>query len=330
LTEARDDPSILAGCGTAVTSPEPARALKTVHLIPHDAAIKNLCFDEATKTLRPNLVLVDRQGAVVFEINELGLKGSARDPARKLAVVWGDSVVFGTRRSWPCLLDELAPNYQFLNGGIEGDPYDNILRRAAAFNATHAVALNILMLGWHPWQLPPELAAQPDRGPGLLRRVDQVFRRMRPAPPRPVAAAPQPGPQDPGRLQLCAELLAFLQSVPNTVLVTLPTALNRNIVDQDLSRYFTRGNRDTAFYFAGDLPYSLALQHRLFDHVIERNAIVREAAQAGGHRLVDLAATFDTRTLADFRADFHDMLHLRPSAYPKAAAAVYQAIKDLL
>ena len=74
------------------------------------------------------------------------------------AVVWGDSVVFGIGWSWPCLLDEFARCYQFLNGGIEADPYDNILRRAAAFNETHSVALNIVMLGWHPWQLPSALA----------------------------------------------------------------------------------------------------------------------------------------------------------------------------
>jgi lysophospholipase L1-like esterase len=327
LREALDYFSILVWREAAVTSPEPARALKTVHLIPHDAAIKNLCFDAATQTLRPNLVLVDRQGAVVFEINELGLKGDARDPARKLAVVWGDSVVFGVRWSWPCLLDQFAPGYQFLNGGIEGDPYDNILRRAAAFNRDHAVALNILMLGWHPWQLPSELAARHYR-PGFMQRVGQALRRLRraaPAPPLPDTVAPQLS-----HLQLRAELLAFLQSAPNTVLVTLPTALNRTIVDQDLSRYFTRGNRGTAFYFAGDLPYSLELQRRLFDHVTERNAIVRDVAQARGLRLVDFAAIFDTEPLADFRADFHDMLHLRPSAYPKAAAAVYQAIQDLL
>jgi len=80
-----------------VTGGTAARLPKTVHLIPKDNAIKRLCFDDETKRLRPNLVLVDRQGSVVFEINELGLKGAARDTSRKLAVVWGDSVVFGVR-----------------------------------------------------------------------------------------------------------------------------------------------------------------------------------------------------------------------------------------
>jgi hypothetical protein len=47
-------------------------------------------------------------------------------------------------------------------------------------------------------------------------------------------------------------------------------------------------------------------------------------------RLVDLAAEFDTERLDDFRQHFHDVLHLRPLAYPKAAAAIYDGIKDLL
>jgi hypothetical protein len=309
-------------------TPEMNSPAKTVHLIPPDAAIKRLCFDEATQSLRPNMALVDRQGSVVFEINALGLKGAARDPSRKLAVVWGDSVVFGIRWSWPCLLDELAPGYQFLNGGIEGDPYDNILRRAAAFNHAHAVALNVLLLGWHPWRLPAGLAEENSGATGRLHRIKQAFRGLRHEPsPESAPQAPEPPPI---HQRLRADLLEFLQTAENTVLATMPTALKRNIVDRDLAPYFAVGDRDTVFTFAGDLSYSVETQRRMFEHITERNAIVREAAQATGVRLIDLAVAFDTAPLADFREDFHDMLHLRPRAYPKAAATVFQGIKDLL
>ncbi len=296
-------------------TPEMNSPARIVHLIPPDTAIKRLCFDEATQSLRPNLALVDRQGSIVFEINELGLKGAARDPSRKLAVVWGDSVVFGIRWSWPCLLDELATGYQFLNG-------------AAAFSQAHAVALNILMLGWHPWHLPAGLAEGNSGTTSRLERIKQAFRALRHEP------SPQSAPHDPQpppiHQRLQADLLEFLQTAPNTVLATMPTALNRNIVDRDLSPYFARGDADTVFTFAGDLPYSVETQRRMFEHITERNAIVCEAVQATGVRLIDLAAAFDTEPLADFREDFHDMLHLRPRAYPKAAAAVYEGIKDLL
>jgi hypothetical protein len=300
-----------------------AQSGKTVHLIPKDSAIKRLCFDDETQMLRPNLVLVDLQGSVVFEINELGLKGAARDPSRKLAVVWGDSVVFGIRWSWPCLLDELAPRYQFLNGGIEADPYDNILRRAAVFNRMQAVALNILMLGWHP--IPPPHLDDWELGLGArLRGLAGKLTGRRPA-PAPSRSA------DRGRYrQLRSDLVAFVQTTPNTVLVTMPTALNRKIVDRNLSSQFIRGTRETVFSFAGDVSYSLKLQRHLFDHIAERNAMVREVAREAGVRLVDLAAEFDTEELDDFREHFHDVLHLRPLAYPKAAAAIYGGIKDLL
>ena len=274
------------------------------------------------------MVLVDHRGAVVFEINELGLKGAARDPARKLAVIWGDSVVFGMGWSGPCLIDEMAPGYQFLNGGIEADPYDNILRRAAAFNHAHAVALNIVMLGWHPWHLPAAFA-QPTRGcESPLRRLTQIFRSPPREPHMPPISA-DPGPQSIHR-RLRADLVEFLQRMPNTVLATMPTALNRKIADCDLSRYFSPGDRDHVFTFAGDLAYSMEAQRHMLAYITERNRIVREVAEARGTRLVDLAAALDTERLADFREDFHDMLHLRPRAYPKAAAIVYQGIKDLL
>lgn len=300
-----------------------AQPAKTVHLIPKASAIKRLCFDDETQMLRPNLVLVDIKGSVVFEINELGLKGVARDPSRKLAVVWGDSVVFGIRWSWPCLLDESAPRYQFLNGGIEADPYDNILRRAAVFNRKHAVMLNIVMLGWHP--IPPQHLGGRELGLGVrLRGLGGKLTGRRPAP------SPS-GSADHGQYRhLRTDLLAFLQTTPNTVLVTMPTALNQKIVDQDLSSQFIRGTRETVFSFAGDISYSLKLQRHLFDHITERNAMVCEVAREAGVRLVDLAAEFDTEQLNDFRENFHDVLHLRPLAYPKAAAAIYGGIKDLL
>jgi lysophospholipase L1-like esterase len=274
------------------------------------------------------MVLVDRRGAIVFEINELGLKGAARDPARKLAVIWGDSVVFGIGWSWPCLIDEMASGYQFLNGGIEADPYDNILGRAEASNHAHAVTLNIVMLGWHPWHLPAAFAQPASDSEGPLRRLTQMFRPS----PREPHMPPIPADPDPQPIhrRLRADLVEFLRHIPNTVLVTMPTALNQQIADRDLSPYFTQGGRDTVFTFAGDLAYSMEAQRHMLAHITERNAIVRAVAQASGVRLVALAAAFDTAAAADFREDFHDMLHLRPRAYPKAAAIVYEGIKDLL
>src|SRR3954451_8864304 len=142
--------------------------MRTVYAVADTDVFKALYYDRENATLRPNLVFVDRDGSIVFETNEVGLKGEPLDPNRKLAVVWGDSVVFGSGRGWASLIDRFAPGYQFLNGGLDGDPYGNILRRARGFNARHPVALNLLMLGWHP-SLPAHSEWRPGK-PSWLRR----------------------------------------------------------------------------------------------------------------------------------------------------------------
>jgi lysophospholipase L1-like esterase len=267
---------------------------KTVHLV--SDFNKGLYLDRQSLAFRPNLVFIEETGKIVFEINELGMKGDSRDRARQLAVVWGDSVVFGIGKGWPCLLDELAPGYQFLNGGIEGDHYFNILRRASAFNRQHDVALNLVMLGWHPFQ-----------------RIRRRWTRR------------------PANRTLRADLMAFLAETPNTVLLTMPTALNRKIIRQDLSASFvTEPDPDRYFTFYGAARYSVSIQRETFDYIVERNAIAREVCASRNVRVVDLFEVFNTERLADFRRDFMDVVHPHFRAYPAIAQAVYSGIADLL
>src|SRR3954465_11353684 len=61
--------------------------LRNVHLITSGDTFKTLYWDRETAGMRPNLVFVDQTGAVVFESNEVGLKGDPLDPQRKLAIV---------------------------------------------------------------------------------------------------------------------------------------------------------------------------------------------------------------------------------------------------
>lgn len=267
---------------------------KTVHLV--SEFNKSFYVNRQSLAFRPNLVFIEETGKIVFEINELGLKGDARDPTRQLVVVWGDSVVFGIGKGWPCLLDELAPGYQFLNGGIEGDHYLNILRRAGAFNRQHDAVLNLLMLGWHPFQ-----------------RIRRRWTRR------------------PANRTLRADLMAFLAETPNTVLLTLPTALNRKIINQDLSDSFvTEHDPIRYFTFFGAARYSVSIQRETFDYIVERNAIAREVCASLNVRVVDLFDVFNTERVADFRRDFMDVVHPRIQAYPAIARAVHDGIADLL
>ncbi len=272
----------------------PPAPFKTVHLV--SDFNKSLYLDRQSLAFRPDLVFIEPSGRIVFQINEIGLKGDDRDKARRLAVVWGDSVVFGIGQGWPCLLDDLAPGYQFLNGGIEGDHYVNILRRASAFNRRHDVALNLLMLGWHPFQ-----------------RIPRRWTRR------------------PANRHLRPDLAAFLERTPNTVVITMPTALNRKILKQDLSSSFvTEHDPDRYFTFYGVAKYSIEIQRETFDYIAERNAIACEVCAARNIRVVDLFEGLSTERVADFRRDFMDVVHPRIGAYPRIARAVHEGIADLL
>lgn len=287
--------------------------LRTVHVITEGESFKALYYDRESAALRPNLVVVEPDGSGGFEINDVGLKGDALDPRRKLAVVWGDSVVFGSGRGWAHLLDGLAPGWQFLNGGLEGDLYTNILRRAGAFNAKHPVALNLVMLGWHPF-VPSRGRAKPGRSWfGIGKSAPRVVHRLRY-----------------GNEHVRHGLRAFLEATPNSVVITMPTALNPSILDTDLSAYFVDGGDEDGFRFIGNVPYVIEGQRLGYDHIVERNAIARELCGRLGVRVIDLFAALDTTHQPDFRANFLDMVHLRPRSYPLVAERIYDEIKDLL
>ena len=300
-------------------------ALRTVHVISKTEEFKALYYDRERAALRPNLVFVEPDGSIGFETNEVGLKGDPLDPSRKLVVVWGDSVVFSSGRGWPCLLDRLAPGYQFLNGGLDGDPYTNILRRAGEFNRRNPVALNLLMLGWHPF-----VPARPERAGRSLAGWLTAGKR-----------ANTDTLRQPGNENVKADLTHFLESTPNTVVLTMPTALNRRIVDRDLSSFLVTGDDDTGFRFLGNQPHveaeaargaaaARSVQRQGFNYVLERNAIAREVCARMGVRVIDVFAAFDTEAVADFREHFLDLIHFRPRSYPLVAQIVYDAIKDLL
>src|SRR3954453_9729746 len=286
--------------------------LRNVHLITSGDTFKTLYWDRETAGMRPNLVFVDQTGAVVFESNEVGLKGDPLDPQRKLAIVWGDSVVFSSGRGWPCLLDRFAPGYQFLNGGLDGDLYPNILRRADALNRSHSVALNLLMLGWHPFVLPTK-EPPPASRLGLWGNA-----------PRRDGCASQ------GNRNLRSDLTAFLAGRTNVVVATMPTALNSRIIGRDLSSYIKGEDDETGFRFLGNGQYRLEYARLGYEHIVERNAITREVCAQLGVRLIDLFALFETENLDDFREHFIDVLHLRPRSYPLLVEIVYEHIGELL
>ena len=110
----------------------------------------------------------------------------------------------------------------------------------------------------------------------------------------------------------------------------MPTALNRRIIDQDLSSYMVEGRLRARL----PLPRQAALpkdgQRWALEHIEERNAITREVCAKLGVRLIDLAAALATENQADFRENFLDAVHIRPRAFRRVAAIIHNDINDLV
>ena len=105
--------------------------------------------------------------------------------------------------------------------------------------------------------------------------------------------------------------------------LTMPTSLNRQIVDRDLSSELVEGDADAMFRFAGKIPYQVEGQRWAFEHIVERNAIAREVCAGLGVRLIDLEAILDTEALPDFREHFIDIMHMRVRAYTLVARIIH-------
>ncbi|MBV8152426.1 MAG: hypothetical protein JOY59_12780 [Candidatus Eremiobacteraeota bacterium] len=126
------------------------------------------------------------------------------------------------------------------------------------------------------------------------------------------------------------DLQNALDEMPNAVLLTAPTFLNGAIINTDLSSFFCDGNWETRFQF-GDVPYSIATQHRLFAHIVERNEIIRSVAAETRTPLIDLFAfLYTTEKPQDLRRHFGDISHLRPSAYPVVSSFIRESVRTLL
>ncbi|HHN63800.1 MAG TPA: hypothetical protein ENK09_00360 [Nitrospirae bacterium] len=114
-------------------------------------------IDRVRKRIKPNIVVLrPPKMEVYFETNSYGFKGPEIDFTKKLVAVWGDSVVWGLRKGWVEGLSGYFPEHQFLNGGLEGDPLENICERIAEANYTTGldIKFNIIFPGWHSRKRP--------------------------------------------------------------------------------------------------------------------------------------------------------------------------------
>ncbi|MGH7660253.1 MAG: hypothetical protein ACRENA_04955 [Vulcanimicrobiaceae bacterium] len=127
--------------------------MKTIHVIPstsNGAYEQGFYLNRSTMTLIPDQAFVNEKGEFLFETNSFGLRGAEPEEGQPIVVIWGDSVVFSMPgRGWPEQMNDDSPAYLFLNGGVEGTSFAEILKRAVAFNRKRRVELNVILPGWH-------------------------------------------------------------------------------------------------------------------------------------------------------------------------------------
>lgn len=269
---------------------------KEVHVLKdgvQTGLVQGLWLDRETGQVRPNVCILDAEGNVLLQTNDLGLRGPDVREGDRIGVVWGDSVVWGVLGSdWPEKMNEMVSGCTFLNGGLEGSDYNSVLERAVRFNELHAVRVNVLFPGWH------------------TVGDNSRFR---------------------------ADLIEALRYLPNVLVLTMPTSLNPTIATSDISSHFTNIrptyqdiHADRFFGFFGTEPYSLAFQAQLFQHIIERNDLIRDAAQKLRLPILDLFEIMNSSALDKFNEYFFDMSHPRPRTYAMIASLVSKAAANLI
>jgi lysophospholipase L1-like esterase len=252
--------------------------------------------------LRPNTTFIIRRGehTTGFETNTYGLRGAEPDPSRKLVVVWGDSIIFGGHgTTWIDMLDAAIGECQFLNGGLEGDPYANVLRRALAVNARLSVDVNIVMPGWHPLR-----ECQTEDGAVLVTLNDGLETR----------------------------LAASVQALPGCILSTVPTVLNQRALNNDFDAAITAPCKFGNFTLWNWIPSEAhrAKAQLIFDGICERNEIIRRVAAQEGLPLLDWAALMDTTGAPDIREHFFDKGHPRRESYSMIASLWERELRRIL
>jgi hypothetical protein len=105
--------------------------------------------------VKPNVKILRKDMSVYLETNSEGFKGPEIDASKKSIAVWGDSVIFGVANSWIfCDMPKYFSRWQFLNGGLEGDPFERITQRAIDKNKEITINKNIVFPGWHTVRKP--------------------------------------------------------------------------------------------------------------------------------------------------------------------------------
>jgi len=258
---------------------------------------KSHYWDPVAMETARNVRVCYKDAVTLFRMNDLGFRSlQDRDYSRPLAVVWGDSVVFGQgRRTWVDMLEKFCPSIQFFNGGVEGIRFHELVDLMERRNAEIAIDHNVTLPGWHGWQ-------GWDRDLGLWKRVADL-----------------PGPM----FVTMPSLLNELTIKEDWTSYILPSAggSRERPGNAHLEGCLRR-------FWGNDDFHATAAKH--LDKILKRNEVCRRAAEALDVPLCNMWAGMAVNTLAQGVPYFQDMGHPEPDAYPWMAEILWRSLKHEL
>jgi len=239
-------------------------------------------------------LVVVKAGRKWFETNSWGLKGAEPEPGKKLVVIWGDSVVFGIGS--PTWVDMIGEHFA---------QYQFLNGGIEGTTADDIVERAIRVNQEHPID------------------VNVLFPGWHPSSPV-------------GSVNTTIEkvLREGVEKIPNCILSTVPTALNEQILDTDLTPYENADGPasadNPAKFWGWGRDLSPSTMKSVYERLLERNTIIRRVAQEKEIPLLDWFAAMRTTSLEDFNKDFYDPAHPRPKSYAKIAQIWAEGLRPYL
>jgi hypothetical protein len=233
-------------------------------------------------------LVVVRNGQKWFVTNSLGMKGPEPPSSGRLVPIWGDSIVFGIGS--PTWID-------YLNDRTEGYHFLNGGVEGCTVDEIIDRALRAnARHAFHANVIFPGWHPSSPNG-SVNEEVERV-------------------------------LLEGVKRLPRCILLSVPTALDEEMLGRDLTAYGKEEDPKKAFRgWANDLRASTL--RSVYRALLERNEIIRHVAESNSIPLVDWFALMRT-TARNFNVDFFDFGHPRVTAYHRIAEVLGEAITPYL
>lgn len=235
---------------------------------------------------------------LMIEVNSLGCRGAELEPGKPVVAFVGDSTTLGVMgtadglrgETWTDHID--LRGYAVLNAGVEGLELGSVVRRHESIRHRVPLACAVFYAGWH----------------NLIynRRTPEYWEE---------------------------KLQDFLSGEHQIVICTLPTPLLPEMRDRGIESLVNErpgaSITDDYFNFWGSSDPARWLVE-VIDALERYNEHVAGFCARTGTPMIDLYSFLRPRSYEAATADFFDVCHLRPRAYPKFASFISDELQKIL